>query len=731
LHKDTQRRYGSAEMLAEDLERWLRGEPILARSTGRLERLWRWSRRNKATATLLGALALVMISSLAVFMGLWLHADEQRQQAIGHWSEAAHQRDQADDQRQQAVANLNEATRQRDRAERYLTQTRQVVDEFCVQLSLEDLRNVPGMQPVRKKLLEAALRYYQGFLQEQGHTPELVDEVAQAHFRVGVITAALSSGADALPAYEQAQQLYTVLAAREPSKLEWQRQLAACRNNISLELKKKGDFAGALAAAQEALALRQQVARDHPDDTGARNELARAWNNLGSIHHDRDEFAEAQHGYEQALAIREQLVSAYPKSGEYQFNLAHTHYNLGIIQRQTGKRSEALRTQQTALAILEGLVRARPEVEKYQINLAYEWVQLTLLHQEVGKYDEAMHCAQQALAIRQRLAHANPAVAKLQYELSKSYSALGFVQRNTKQLKAAVGSYRESISILEKLCADPSADPMIRNELAVAYRSAADMHQRLGENAEMRQSLDKAQALLEKLIADNPTNLQHLRASSGVWESFGVYYSSERPDEAIASYQKACAICENLVAANPANVEDRSFAGAILNNAGNFLIQQGRSREAVATFQKAIEHQRVAFEKSPSVRQYRQFLSNHYLGLATACRELGQPAAAAAATQRRQQLWPKNSTELTGVAVEFAWCIPLVGKGKSELTPEEQTERGRYADATMAALRQAVASGFHDAAKLRATREFAPLRDRTDFQQLLSELDEKAKPAMP
>ncbi len=45
------RRYASAEALAEDLDHWLKGEPIAARPVGRLERAWLWSRRNPALAT--------------------------------------------------------------------------------------------------------------------------------------------------------------------------------------------------------------------------------------------------------------------------------------------------------------------------------------------------------------------------------------------------------------------------------------------------------------------------------------------------------------------------------------------------------------------------------------------------------------------------------------------------------------------------------------------------------
>jgi serine/threonine protein kinase/Tfp pilus assembly protein PilF len=60
LEKDPKRRYSSALALAEDLERWLKHEPILARRTGLFTRGRKWVRRNPSTAgliTLLIALA--------------------------------------------------------------------------------------------------------------------------------------------------------------------------------------------------------------------------------------------------------------------------------------------------------------------------------------------------------------------------------------------------------------------------------------------------------------------------------------------------------------------------------------------------------------------------------------------------------------------------------------------------------------------------------------------------
>jgi serine/threonine-protein kinase len=70
LHKLPARRYPTAAALAEDLRRFLRGEPIAARPPGRGERLVRWTRRHPGRAALVAATALVALA--AAGGGGWL-----------------------------------------------------------------------------------------------------------------------------------------------------------------------------------------------------------------------------------------------------------------------------------------------------------------------------------------------------------------------------------------------------------------------------------------------------------------------------------------------------------------------------------------------------------------------------------------------------------------------------------------------------------------------------------
>jgi eukaryotic-like serine/threonine-protein kinase len=84
LHKDPQKRYGSAQALAEDLERWRAGEPITARRPSPVQRLARWVQRHPRTATALATLTLIALAAGVTW-------DRQRVQAEAAASQVAEQ----------------------------------------------------------------------------------------------------------------------------------------------------------------------------------------------------------------------------------------------------------------------------------------------------------------------------------------------------------------------------------------------------------------------------------------------------------------------------------------------------------------------------------------------------------------------------------------------------------------------------------------------------------------
>src|SRR5262249_26249451 len=112
LEKDPARRYASADALADDLERWLRGEPILARPWGLWERGRKWARRRPAAAMLAAVStlsALLLLGGLVV--GLVMLSDRQAKTegALSARSAALAERDRTLDELGQKQKETEEA----------------------------------------------------------------------------------------------------------------------------------------------------------------------------------------------------------------------------------------------------------------------------------------------------------------------------------------------------------------------------------------------------------------------------------------------------------------------------------------------------------------------------------------------------------------------------------------------------------------------------------------------
>src|SRR5207245_1156507 len=70
LEKEPHKRYRTAQLLADDLGRYLRGEPITARPIGPMSRGWRWCKRNRAMVMLSAAVVVLLsISTIASTVG--------------------------------------------------------------------------------------------------------------------------------------------------------------------------------------------------------------------------------------------------------------------------------------------------------------------------------------------------------------------------------------------------------------------------------------------------------------------------------------------------------------------------------------------------------------------------------------------------------------------------------------------------------------------------------------
>jgi serine/threonine protein kinase/WD40 repeat protein len=114
MAKRPQDRYQTAAALADDLQRWLKTEPIQARRIGPVGRTVRWCRRNPALAAVTATAAAVILGLSGYYYASLLDENEQTRAALGRETQALTSKQQALAKEQQA---RHEAERARDQAE--------------------------------------------------------------------------------------------------------------------------------------------------------------------------------------------------------------------------------------------------------------------------------------------------------------------------------------------------------------------------------------------------------------------------------------------------------------------------------------------------------------------------------------------------------------------------------------------------------------------------------------
>ena len=117
LAEEPGRRYGSAQALADDVQRHLRNEPVSAVADTLGYRATKFVRRNRLMVGAASTTVLVLLAGVAGTTWQALEAQRQRDAARAAQGEAVSQAARADQQRAQALANASEAAQQRGAAE--------------------------------------------------------------------------------------------------------------------------------------------------------------------------------------------------------------------------------------------------------------------------------------------------------------------------------------------------------------------------------------------------------------------------------------------------------------------------------------------------------------------------------------------------------------------------------------------------------------------------------------
>ncbi len=191
--------------LADDLRRFLSGEPIRARPVGAIERGWRWCRRKPVIAGLAAALLIAVAGGFFTSVVLWRKAVNNAIKATTNEAQAL-----------ASLANEREARRQLQEQHGMLRQT--LLNS--IQSSSSVLFLSAEANPIRQTMLREAETYLSDLVRTSPEDSQLCVMLATVLTQLGTIYYSRHRDAECQAVFERAAALWEQLPAAEARKSE-------------------------------------------------------------------------------------------------------------------------------------------------------------------------------------------------------------------------------------------------------------------------------------------------------------------------------------------------------------------------------------------------------------------------------------------------------------------------------------------------------------------------------
>ena len=501
-------RYEGVREMANDIQCWLVDEPVSAHHESAKERIVRWIRRNKNIVAVLSGILLVAAIAFAIST-LLVYREKNKTEVAA------------------AVAQENYHL------------AKSAVDEFVLEVSQNQTMDQPSLRPLRVKLLNKSLAYYQKFLEQTGIEDELQTEMADANEQIALIIQKIGPRDQAIKHLEAALAIRKRILV-EVENVEAELKLARTLSRHAELLLNMGKLKETQKQISSALVLVNDVRRTNPDGEDALRLKVDLLIQLGALHFANGEYEwsigknqEALRlsqglkknnrngldyaatilgnmanshrlagNLDKALESHEQAVEAFDKliledpiaTNDWRARKANALSQMGAMESERGNEHWAKSLLQQSIVELEGISKSEPDMIEYQRLLADAKTELgRLLIPSDSK--RAKRLLSSAEKIRKKLSESNPNDIGLRFNVAAANCSLAKLDMANEQYSSAISSYQMAIDIFRDLGRKLPDDPQIR------IRGLACTLQALGlaeyENADFEDAIESQREALQ------------------------------------------------------------------------------------------------------------------------------------------------------------------------------------------------------------------------------------------
>ena len=462
LEKQPDRRYETAALLRDDLQRWLDGKPITARPVGRVERAVRWCRRRPAVAALLALVVVVTAGGLAgvSWKNRQLAAKNAALDLSNRKLETVNRNlDRANTRLQKMNEDLERAIQAEQRATEEAETRRQEAEKRLAQIQkgneilgsiftdLDPHAEEKEGKPLRVLLGERLDRAAQQLEAESIGAPLTV---ARLQNILGMSLVRLGYPRKAIPLFSRAQATLTAtLGLSHPDTL-------TTLNNLASAYRDAGNLDEAISLLEQGLEQKKEkLGPDHPDTLATMGNLAGVYYLTGKL--------------DRALPLLEETLrlTATTLGPEHPHTLTSMH-NLALAYRAAGNLEKALPLLEKTLKLRKA--NLGPEHPDTLITMS----NLGVAYYDAGKLDQAIPVLEQALKLQEaKLGSEHPSTLT-------SMNNLGLAYQATNQPERAAPLLEKTLQIQKrKFGLDNPGTLTTMNNTALAYARAGKLERAL------------------------------------------------------------------------------------------------------------------------------------------------------------------------------------------------------------------------------------------------------------
>jgi len=496
LEKERDRRYESANAFADDLQRYLKNEPVMAGPPSGTYRVRKFVRRHRAGVGFATTVGLLLV-------GFSIATTVQSRRIARARAIAEVRQGQAEDligfmlgdlrTRLTSVGRLDVMDQVSKKSEEYFA----AVPE--TELSAAELfRRSQALQQLGEVRMDqgdfaTAMRAFRQSLslanvlgQRDSLNGEWQLGLGSRHFWVGYVHWRQNDLDSALTHFVAYLHVAERLVAHAPDSLAYRLDLAEAMSNIGSVKEAQGDLAGALASFRATIAAKEYVIQRDSSKLDRQVGLANSYNAAGMIQRKLGDLAGAERTHRAEVALKQRIVARDTANAQYLMYLALGHSFLGEVLVMRGSVSagaEEIETSRAKYALLAARDTANPDRRRLLAIVDRAAASAAL---ERGDVTTAVQRLRAGQALVDPLLTRTPTNALWQTALARTLTTLGAALTTSGRIGEAEASERRALSILEPALKAKQRDQNLRAYLADAQLALGEVLAQKGDAAGAR-----------------------------------------------------------------------------------------------------------------------------------------------------------------------------------------------------------------------------------------------------